>query len=584
MKSKSMLRALLLVVALPLHLAAPQVALAAWPVSGLGICQATGTQQHPSITSDGASGAIIAWEDFRTQPNLIAAQHVLAGGDLDPNWPHFGRVMMVVPLVNPDGGQFAPVIVADRAGGAIVAWQDNRSADTETDIFAQHVLASGEVDEKWPATGVPLCTARSLQEFLTMTSDGSGGAIATWVDSRAGANEFDIFAQHVLDSGVVDPAWPENGVAVCNANGPQGFPIIVGDGLGGALITWHDFRAGALGFDVYAQHVLGSGVVDPAWPANGRALCAASGDQGRPSIATDGAHGAIVVWSDSRVVGTSHIFAQHVRANGTVDPAWPFDGRAISNAGLLETRALVVPDGAGGVIVNWQAFTEHIDMLAQHVTAAGIVDPAWPANGRLLSQHKRQQTHAEIAADGEGGAVVAWDDSFDIVANHVLSTGAIDPAYNDSARVLCNLPSQQGDPAIISTGGDGAIVTWTDGRAGGSGTGVDIFALQVLAATPTAVPDRAPPAIAFAPAFPNPARNSMTLQFVLPQDESVRLSIYDVAGRRVRVLATGARPAGANMLAWDMRDEQGLTVGSGVYFARLEANHHVVTQKLIRLR
>jgi hypothetical protein len=61
--------------------------------------------------------------------------------------------------------------------------------------------------------------------------------------------------------------WSLNGAAVCSATGGRGDPRIVSDGSGGAIVTWDDYRSGANG-DIYAQHMLASGVVDhcDCWP------------------------------------------------------------------------------------------------------------------------------------------------------------------------------------------------------------------------------------------------------------------------------------------------------------------------------
>jgi hypothetical protein len=492
-----------------------------------------------------------------------------------------GRALLTdsLAIATAAGGQSAPAIVPDGAGGAIVAWQDLRSSVTEIDIYAQHVLASGDVDAAWPANGAALCVIEGQQNTFTMTSDGAGGAIVTWMDTRPGASVADIFTQHVLASGIVDARWPVNGLAVSTAAGLQEFPAIVEDGAGGAIITWDDARSVASGLDVYAQHVLNSGVVDPAWPVDGRALCTAAGDQGRGSITSDGAHGAIAVWTDARAVGTDHIFAQHVLASGAVDPVWPVDGTPVSNAALIESRPLAVPDGDGGAIVNWQGFTVQLNMYVQHVTAAGIVDPTWSAGGLALTDTDRQQSHGAIVPDGAGGAVIAWQDSADIVAQHVLASGALDPAYPDTGRAVCNLPSAQGVPELVATSGGGAIATWVDGRMG-----VDIFALQVLAAGTADVPNSAPPEFSFARPSPNPVRASLTLRYALPRQAAVRLGIFDITGRRVRDLVSRAETAGEHTIQWDLRDERGEAVGVGVYFARLEVDRRTLTRKLMALR
>ncbi len=562
---------------------APGAAKAEWPRFGRAICTAPRGQTHSSITTDGADGAIITWQDGRSARVNVFANHVLASGQLDPAWPVNGQPLLTDSLVlaGADGGQFTPIIVSDGAGGAIVAWRDFRSPVTGGDVFAQHVLASGQVDPDWKVDGVGLCTIQGDQNNLAMVSDGAGGAILVWMDSRPGATVSDIFAHHLLATGDVDPLWPENGLPVCTAPGLQEFPVIIGDGAGGAIIAWDDQRSSTTGADIFAHHVLASGVVDRAYPVNGRAVCAVGGDQGRPTIVADGAGGAIIAWSDARIVATSHIFAEHVLASGALDPAWPAGGRSISNAGVTEGRPLAVSDGTGGAVVTWQAFTVHVNTFAQHVRGTGVVDPAWPAGGRALSITLRNQTFADIVTDGAGGAVVVWDDSLDVVAQHVFASGALDPAYPDTGRVVINLPSQEGDPALVATGAGGAIVAWTDAR---NLTSPDIFAMQVLEAVTTGVSTPPAPGFAFGPASPNPARAPLNLRFELTRETRVRLSIYDVNGRRVRELASGVRAVGPHTITWDLRDERGRAVAAGIFFARLEAQGRSLTQKVVTLK
>src|SRR5262245_52266217 len=77
----------------------------------------------------------------------------------------------------------------------------------------------------------------------------------------------------VLLGAYVEPAradWPPFGRAVCTAPGNQLGPVIASDGAGGAIIAWQDRRS--FPFNIDAQHVLATGVVDAGWPVNGRAL------------------------------------------------------------------------------------------------------------------------------------------------------------------------------------------------------------------------------------------------------------------------------------------------------------------------
>jgi len=85
-------------------------------------------------------------------------------------------------------------------------------------------------------------------------------------------------------------------------------------------------------------------------------------------------------------------------------------------------------------------------------------------------------------------------------------------------------------------------------------------------------------------AAPNPFNPKTTLSFDLPAARRCRLAIYALAGRRLRVLLDGTLPAGTQHIDWDGRDEAGCTMGSGVYFARIQAGPESATQKLILMK
>lgn len=350
---------------LALVILSPRRAAAAWPTDPLvnvPICTAVGDQLFPSMVADGVGGAIVVWQDERGGGDSVYAQHVLVGGTVDPAWPADGRVLCG------SGHQYYPVTVSDGVGGAIVAWQDDRSG-RGSDVYAQRVLANGTVDPAWPSDGAALCTASGDQLFPAIAVDGAGGAIVAWV-SRSGTGEYDIYAEHVLAGGEVDSLWLPDGRPVCTVAGGQVLATIIADGIGGAIISWQDDRNGVVAF--YSQHVQASGELDPAWPVDGAPQPADPRGQRIPTIVVDGAGGAVVTWQGKSIDGSFDIYAQHVLDSGEPDPAWPADGRVVCADASEQHSPTIVESSNGDAIIAWQdGRNSNIDIYAQRVQANG---------------------------------------------------------------------------------------------------------------------------------------------------------------------------------------------------------------------
>jgi hypothetical protein len=79
--------------------------------------------------------------------------------------------------------------------------------------------------------------------------------------------------------------------------------------------------------------------------------------------------------------------------------------------------------------------------------------------------------------------------------------------------------------------------------------------------------------------YPNPFNASTTIRYVLPRAGEVRLTVYDLRGRRVAVLLEGRQTAGVHAVAWDAS-----RVASGIYFYRLSADAYAATKKCVVLK
>jgi hypothetical protein len=390
-----------------------------------------------------------------------------------------------VMLTTGPGSEYQPLLVPDGAAasggktGVLVAWYDHRNGASNVDSYAQHVFADGRVDPAWPAGGRAVCALAGNQQAEAFVSDGLGGALLFWSDNRTAGNGWDLYAQHVLASGALDPAWPAGGAPVSAVTGNQWKSVAVADGSGGAMVVWQDERS-AGNWDIYANHVLANGAIDGLWPANGRVVCNATLFQYGPVAISDGAGGVIASWIDGR--GSGDIYVQRMSAS-TGLPLWTTNGVPVCTLASGQSNPSLVPDGTGGVVVVWDdqrnVAVTNGDIYAQHVTSAGAVDPGWAVDGLAVCTSTQLQGASRAISDGLGGALIVFADwrysgNAGLTATHVLAGGTVDPAWTLGGTTVS---LSGGDQRVVSDGARGLLVCWSDSRAGST----DVYAQRILA-------------------------------------------------------------------------------------------------------
>ncbi len=83
---------------------------------------------------------------------------------------------------------------------------------------------------------------------------------------------------------------------------------------------------------------------------------------------------------------------------------------------------------------------------------------------------------------------------------------------------------------------------------------------------------------------PNPFNPSTRISGELLAAGGVELGVYDLQGRRQRLLIAGDQPAGPFSLEWDGRDESGQRLPSGVYLLRLTDGRGSRAVKLVMMK
>lgn len=422
---------------------------AQWAADGMPVCDATSDQDNIHIVADGASGAIVVWDDDRDYSDIYAQRIDNLGTAL---WTANGMIVCGVAAPTLRG------VVSDGFGGALLVWDDYRNFSTR-DVYAQHIDGSGTAS--WPADGVLLGSdGTNGGKDACIASNGAKGAIVAWDDDRNyGSNLADIYANGV-DS--LQNVWAADGIAICTVGGIQQELHIASDGAGGAIMAWEDYRGTyPNNHSIFVQRVDGDGTV--LWTENGVALAnLMSKDVLDPFVVADGSGGAIVAWQDNR--GFRDIYAQRIDASGNVK--WTANGIAVCTAAEWQGYIRAIPDGAGGAIFTWWENRDgQGDIYAQRVDSLGNM--LWTADGApVCTDPADQGSPPSIAPDGAGGAVIAWDDyrnaDSDIYAQRIDADG--NPLWTVDGVCVCGATGWVYDPCVASDGAHGAVVVWEDMR------------------------------------------------------------------------------------------------------------------------
>ncbi len=84
--------------------------------------------------------------------------------------------------------------------------------------------------------------------------------------------------------------------------------------------------------------------------------------------------------------------------------------------------------------------------------------------------------------------------------------------------------------------------------------------------------------------FPNPFNPVTNIEYVLPREERVRITIYSLSGQEIFRLVDGVQAAGNHRVQWEGRNSLGIPVSAGVYIYRLETPNYHESRKMTYLK
>ena len=125
-------------------------------------------------------------------------------------------------------------MIADGAGGALVAWQSGST------LLGTRVQSDGTFAPGWPASGVSLlggANSAVTSSYTTAAAGPAGGFVVCWDDARLPGHTL-VRARWLLASGDPDPAMPDTGVVVSPTATNATVRSAISDGSGGVYVSW----------------------------------------------------------------------------------------------------------------------------------------------------------------------------------------------------------------------------------------------------------------------------------------------------------------------------------------------------------
>ena len=270
--------------------------------------------------------------------------------------------------------------------------------------------------------------------------------------------------------------------------------------------------------------------------------------------------------------------------------------RIYQNSGEVNPTFTDIGAGLTGVYFGSVAWGDcdndgDLDILLTGDTGAGSISRIYRNIGVPANTPPQAPGNPESTGDLASGCTFSWTAPTD---DHTPAAGL---TYNlrvgttpGGDQVSAAMAAANGYRRVVQLGNTNHRLSWNlalprgsyywavqalDGAFAGSAFATG----QILSVSGVQTPE-APRLFALGAASPNPFNPATTIRFALPQAQRVRLAVYDLGGRLVRVLVDEDKAAGSHEVQWNGTDDRGQLTASGVYVCRMEAGSYRESRRM----
>jgi hypothetical protein len=514
-----------------------------------------------------------------------------------------------------------PELCSDSAGGCYITYEQGTT-------YPRHLILErlNRYGYKPWGTGKRISGLLPEQAFAKITEDGRNGVIISYLDVEVtGTPHLPVITsrlrvQRIDSSGNL--LWGINGVRLSLTETNPGDQEIVSDGQGGCIVAWVD----TLG-DLRINRINSEGV--RSWGDSGKYVW---NSPARPPMVADGQGGCYIIYGIGRL--------QHFRQDGNL--YWQPQGVLIPTGArtMRMDQDNVCMLGGRYIGYNGQAI---FSINFQKVDSSGSL--LWDSLGVILDTLNTNNNPIYDFSTQSGYSTIAWRQNlssvWDLCTQIVRSDGSTVFAYG--GQTVSKISSDKGIVGVLSSNSLTSIFVWSDQRTPGGiyaqkldttnkqlwdtndvvvnipmfgdmytttncaegviGVGFhqydfSIRALELssngkLGEVITGISNECnieiPKSFTLFQNYPNPFNPTTHIKFDLKDNSFVKLTVYDILGREVKILVNEYRPAGSYDVEFSVRDGSASggnasKLPSGIYFYKIQAGIFVDVKKMLLIR
>jgi len=430
------------------------------PAVNLAIADRAGEQAIPLVGSRSDGGTYVAWFDNASGSYRVYLQRLNAAGV--EQWPHNG---VLVSDHAQDTALYGWDMIVDSADNAVIVFSDTRDGG-DLDTFAYRVDSAGQM--LWGADGVSLSIDPDFDPAPRVAEASNGDFVFVWLRDPS-TGDADIRMQRLTAGGT--PLLQAGGLpVVVSAGEDPGFVQIVAAENGNVILSWlRNIRSFSSPRYIRARKYSPTG--SPVWAANVEVFNAFPVPIGYfPIMLADGVGGAVFGWhrSDGSLYSS---FVQHVDSSGA--ELFPHNGVAVSTtSGVYHIGpALAYDKGTGETFMFWDeenTFQSQWGIYGQKFSPTGA--RSWGDGGAVLMPVNGAYKSIPRTVPYAGGAMIFLLDQPGGFGTDRLLGMRVDgqgtQVWPGGQVLIASTPSSKGRyPVTIAPSGVATLV-WEDNRGG----------------------------------------------------------------------------------------------------------------------